>query len=352
MKLFTQKDAEALIRSGAKEFAVPAGVIITPGARDELTAARVRVINGGGASATASADGKSAAKPGSHEALFNSPEAQKIKEEICEIGRRLWARDMVDGNGGNISYRIGPNEVICTPTLVSKGFMKPEMMCMVDLEGNQLAGTWKRTSEITTHLAIYKGAPSAKSVVHAHPVYATAFAIAGVEPPQCLIPELEVFAGKVILAPYKTPGSKEMAETIQPLAAMHQSILMGSHGVICWGFGVEDAYWKMENTDSFCRTVLAAAPLKSRSMIPGEKVSELLDIRKKLGMPDPRYDLKPVELCEIDPWDVIDGKATSCKAKPSADCGCTKQAGNASGDVPEALVQQLTDQILKALSSK
>ncbi|MDZ4815853.1 MAG: class II aldolase/adducin family protein [Verrucomicrobiota bacterium] len=341
MKLFSQKDAEVLVKTGAMEFRVPAGVIVTPGAKDILIAARVKMITGG----TGTTIDTKSVDSASPESVFNSDEARKIKDEICEIGKRLWAREMVDGNGGNISYRIRENMVICTPTLVSKGFMTPDMICMVDLEGKQIAGSAKRTSEITTHLAIYKGAPAAKAVVHAHPVYGTAFAIAGVEPPQCLIPELEVFAGKVILAPYQTPGSKAMAETIQPLSEKHQAILMGSHGVICWGFTVEDAYWKMENTDSFCRTVLAAAPLKGNAMIPGEKVRELLDIRKSLGMPDPRYDLKPVELCELDPWEVVRGNACSCKITPE-----TKTATGATGDVEmERVVQQITDQILKQM---
>src|SRR6185312_625873 len=108
--------------------------------------------------------------------LFSTPEAEAIKKEICAVGKKLWMRQFVDGNGGNISYRIGPNEVLCTPTMVSKYDLTPEILCLVDLEGNQIAGVRPQTSELLLHLEIYKAVPQAKAVVHCHPPYATAYA--------------------------------------------------------------------------------------------------------------------------------------------------------------------------------
>ena len=374
MSVFATKEAEEFLRTGARELKYNRSLQITPGARDLLSDAGVRLIFqpdashcGASHSATASAP-VSPALPGGksptmkspdgrdyrpeHVALFHSPEAEKLKLEICDIGRRLWMREYTDGNGGNISARIGPNEFLCTPTGVSKGFITPDMLCMVDGEGLQLAGSWKRTSEITTHLAIYRGTPEAKSVCHAHPVHATAFAVAGFEPPARLIPEWEVFVGKAPLAPYKTPGSKEMAEVIQPLAAKHQSILMGNHGVICWGTSVEDAYFKMEITDAYCRTVFIALQIPTRNTsIPCDKMNELLQLKKGMGLPDPRYDLKPAELCEVDPWAVMKDHPQACS---------TSACGGAGGSGPieatnaelENLVQTLTEEIMAKLASK
>ena len=109
------------------------------------------------------------------EKFFYSPEIESLKQRICEIGKRIWNKGYVDGNGGNITVRVGDNLVLCTPTLISKGFMTPEDLCMVDMDGNQVAGTRPRTSEVNTHLGIMKHEPKAKSCVHAHPIYATAF---------------------------------------------------------------------------------------------------------------------------------------------------------------------------------
>src|SRR4029078_6994136 len=107
------------------------------------------------------------------EALFNSAYALDLKEQLCEIGRRLWQRAYVDGNGGNIAIRVGEDIALCTPTLVSKGFMKPEDMCLVDFEGNQLAGVKKRTSEILMHLQIMKKQPKAVATCHSPPPHST-----------------------------------------------------------------------------------------------------------------------------------------------------------------------------------
>ena len=92
--------------------------------------------------------------------------AHQIKEEICDIGRRIYNKGFAAGNDGNITYRMSENEVICTPTMVSKGFLKPSDLCTVDMEGKQLSGHRKRTSEVLLHLAIMKSRPEIKSVVH------------------------------------------------------------------------------------------------------------------------------------------------------------------------------------------
>src|SRR5262249_41410652 len=72
----------------------------------------------------------------------------KLKEQICEVGRRLYNRGFAAANDGNITIRLNDKEILCTPTMVSKGFMKPEDVCKVDYEGKQLAGSRKRTSEV------------------------------------------------------------------------------------------------------------------------------------------------------------------------------------------------------------
>ena len=83
----------------------------------------------------------------------------QLKEEICDIGRRIYNKGFAAGNDGNISYRLNEKEVLCTPTMVSKGFMKPSDLCIVDMEGNQLAGNRKRSSEVLLHLTIMKERP-------------------------------------------------------------------------------------------------------------------------------------------------------------------------------------------------
>jgi len=222
--------------------------------------------------------------------LFHSPEAQAIKEEICAVGWKLWLRSYVDGNGGNISCRIGENAVICTPTLLSKADLKPGDLCLVDLEGTQLAGSLPRTSEVFLHNEIYKNVPQAKAVVHCHPPHATAYAITGRVPPSAIIPEFDVFVGSVAISRYETPGTKKFAETVIPFVRDHNTILLGNHGIVCWADSPTHAEWYAENLETYCWTLLISNQLGVPYLrIPAAKEQDLLAIKKRLGLPDARF---------------------------------------------------------------
>lgn len=230
--------------------------------------------------------------PDQIDAFFTSLELEVLKREICDIGHRLWQRAYVDGNGGNLSVRVARNLVLCTPTLVSKGFMHPEDLALVDMSGTMVAGGKRRTSELLMHLAIFAAQPKAKACVHAHPPTATGYAVCGIQPPSCMIPEMEIFIGEVAVAPYMTPGTYELGQAIGPLAHQHNTILMANHGVVAWGFGIEDAYFKMEILEAYCKTMLVTAQLgqlgHGPNSIPQPQMQELLAIKKTLGIPDPR----------------------------------------------------------------
>ena len=340
--IISTREVQELLRNGGDVKSLPADAILTPSARDLL-----REFENNGVQAKSAANPvksvNASSSPGDLESFFNSPEIHALKLQICEVGRRLWSRAYVDGNGGNIAIRVGGGIALCTPTLVSKGFMKPEDMCLVDLEGNQLAGQKKRTSEILMHLQIMKRQARAVATVHCHPPHATAFAVAGVEPPTCMIPEIEVFIGKVPIAPYRTPGTPEMGKLVADLSDHHNTILMANHGVVSWSHvSVEDAYFKMEIIEAYCRTVVVAAqlgtPLKTFSQT---HLQDLLKIKQTLGIPDPRIGLKECELCNNDEW----RPGVMCPLPP-------KQTDAPAPDQQtEALVQAITDQIMSKLQT-
>ncbi|ANQ51792.1 class II aldolase/adducin family protein [Flammeovirga sp. MY04] len=235
------------------------------------------------------------------ELFYKSKAIKKLRKDICIAGRRLWERGYVDGNGGNITVRVGDNLVLCTPTLISKGLMKPKDICLIDLDGNQKAGHRPRTSEALTHLAIMRRMPAAKACVHAHPPHGTAFAIASIVPPTGVIPEADIFLGQMGLAKYETPGSPENAEVIGETAIDHQAVLMENHGVIVWGSHLEDAYWKMENVEAICQTVMVATTVSPEISCVGiEKAKDMIAIRQKLGMYDKRANWSDDELLQND----------------------------------------------------
>lgn len=227
----------------------------------------------------------------------NSFEAEALRAEIIRTGRKLWERGYVDGNGGNISVRLGAKYVLCTPTMMSKRDMQPADICLSDLEGNILAGDRLRTSELLLHLQIYRANPRARAVVHCHPPYATAFSLTGTAPPIGLITEYEIFIGPSAVAQYETPGTQAFAESILPFVHNHNTILLANHGVVCWSDTVTHAEWLAEILENYCKTCLIAQQIgKPLQYIPEEKIQDILALKRRLGLPDARM----VALPELD----------------------------------------------------
>jgi L-fuculose-phosphate aldolase len=212
----------------------------------------------------------------------------ELKQAICEIGDRIYKRGFAAANDGNITVRLSEAEVLCTPTMCCKGFLTPDDICVVNKEGEQLAGRKKRSSEVMLHLEIMKARPDVQSVVHCHPPHATAFAVAREPIPQAVLPEVEVFLGEVPIAPYETPGGKKFAETILPFVHKSNVIILANHGTVSYGESVERAYWWTEILDAYCRILILARQLGPIHYLSKEKTQELIDLKKKWGFTDPR----------------------------------------------------------------
>ena len=283
--------------------------------------------------------------------------AHKIKQEICEIGDRLYKKGFAAANDGNISFRISDKEVICTPTSICKGFMKPEDICSVDMEGKQLSGRRKRTSEILLHLAIMKERPDVKSVVHCHPPHATAFGIAREPIPQCVLPEVEIFLGDVPITKYEIPGGKEFAATVLPFVHKTNVIILANHGTVSFGDCPEKAFWWTEVLDAYCRMLMLARGLGRVNYFTEPEAKALLDLKEKWGFKDPRSEMKNCDICAND---VFRESWKSTGVQPVAfppPASGTQGNGNGSTAAArshgtpdqEALIQAITDRVLASL---
>ncbi|MCS6852244.1 MAG: class II aldolase/adducin family protein [Gemmataceae bacterium] len=286
----------------------------------------------------------------------------KLREQICEIGRRVYAKGFAAANDGNISVRLNDREVLCTPTMMSKGYLKPEDLCVVDYEGKQLRGTRKRSSEILLHLAVYRHNPAVQAVVHCHPPHATAFAVAGEPIPKCVLPEVEVFLGEVPIAEYETPGTQKFADTIVPFVQKCNTIILANHGTVTFGPDLEKAYWYSEIIDAYCRILILARQLGRVNYFSEKQTRELLELKKRLGYDDPRlhqecqlcgpniiqrgyrnYEPEPFAFVPTAEHGVTTPCSCQCVAAPAAD-------GQASSDPDlEHLVRVVTDRVLAAL---
>jgi L-fuculose-phosphate aldolase len=279
----------------------------------------------------------------------------KLKEQICEIGRRVYNKGFAAANDGNISVRLNDKEIMCTPTMVSKGFMKPEDICKVDYEGKQIAGTRKRSSEILLHLSVYKHRPDVQSVVHCHPPHATAFAVAHEPIPKCILPEVEVFLGEVPIAVYETPGGQKFAETIVPYLKDCNTILLANHGTITFGPTLEKAYWNSEIIDAYCNILILSKQLGRVNYFSEGQTRELLDFKKKLGYDDPRLRNENSDMCGNSVFDRgysdFVPKAVAFAKEEGASCGgsCPTTTKAEITDVDE-LVRIVTDKVMAALA--
>jgi L-fuculose-phosphate aldolase len=208
-----------------------------------------------------------------------------LREEICEIGRRIWQREYVAANDGNISVRLSETEILATPTGVSKGFLTPDMLVVIDRAGHKLRGHMKPSSELKMHRAFYDARPDVRSVCHAHPITATGFAVAGLSLERCTLPEVVISLGSVPLAKYGVPGTDELTQDIlENYIHQHDAFLLANHGVVTTGHSLMGAYYKMEMVEHFARISLVARQLGNENVFSPARAEELVEARSRYGV--------------------------------------------------------------------
>ncbi len=215
---------------------------------------------------------------------------ESVKQQICDIGKRVYAKGFAAANEGNISVRLNENEVLCTPTRHCKGFMNPDDICTVNMTGEQIAGSRRRTSEVLLHLEIYRQRSDVNSIVHCHPPHATAFGVAREPIPVCVLPEPDIFLGEVPIAGYETPNSQSLADTILPFVKKTNIIVLANHGTVSYEADVETAFWLTEILDAYCRILILARQLGHVEFLSEQQGRELLELRNAWGFPDPRWE--------------------------------------------------------------
>ena len=214
-------------------------------------------------------------------ALIESGHAteEKLRRSLVRFGKALYRLGFTPGCAGNLSVRIGPSQILATPTGCGKYLLRPDDMVVVSLDGSHVSGSRRVTSEIGMHLAIYQVRDDVNAVVHAHPPIATAFACAGKALDDPLCAEALMTLGPVPLAPYATTGTDEVAESLTALIPNHSAILMANHGVVTYGTDLFDAFSKMETVEHFANICLVAHQLGSPRTLGKPAVEELLKAR-------------------------------------------------------------------------
>lgn len=211
---------------------------------------------------------------------------QEIKEQICDICNKMWQLGWVAANDGNVSVRVAENEIIATPTGISKSFITPEKLVTIDMDGNILEanGDYRPSSEMKMHLCCYKEREDVGSVLHAHPPTATGFAVAHVHMDKYVMIEDVIAIGSVPVTPYGTPSTMEVPDAIRPYLPEHDVLLLENHGALAIGSDLITAYYRMESLELWAKIQLTAHLLGGAKEISKKDIDTLISMRGKYGV--------------------------------------------------------------------
>jgi L-fuculose-phosphate aldolase len=229
----------------------------------------------------------------------------ELRQQIADFSQLTYRKSYLASTDGNLSARLPDGNVICTPTIINKGFVRPEDPVVVDLDGRHVRGERKASSEIEMHTLIYKLRPDVNAVVHCHPPCATAYAAAGIPLNKALISEVVLALGCIPLAEYGTPGTAELTDSLEPWIADYDALLMANHGVVTYGANMMEAYNRMDTVEHFAKISIYTRILGKEQLLSSEDVEKLRVQRQKYFGLETTDDVRPKDpMCPV-----TDGKS-------------------------------------------
>lgn len=202
-----------------------------------------------------------------------------LKIELCDVCHCMWEHGWVAANDGNVSALLDDQTILCTPSGISKREITPEMLIIVDPQGNLIAGDRKPSTELPMHIRCYRERPDIHAVVHAHPPMSTTFAVANVPLDDYAMIETILTLGSVPIAPYATPGTEQVPDSITPYLHNHDAILMRAHGAITLGKDLKTALYRMETLEHFAKITLFSKLLGGAKDLSIDQIQELIERR-------------------------------------------------------------------------
>ncbi len=291
-------------------------------------------------------------------AITNYPTDFEAKTTIIEVGKRMYAKNYVAANDGNISCRVDKDIIWTTPTGVSKGFMSEEMLVKMRLDGTIISsGGLKPSSEVKMHIRVYQENPEVMGVTHAHPPVCTSFAIAGIGLDKAIYPEALVNLGTVPCVHYETPGTQGIPDSIAPYCRDYNAVLLGNHGALSWGNSLMEAFFRMESMEHYALILMYTGRILGKANeLSCDQVQELLEIRESMGIKGggiPRCAAKPSNLKDVlatsyQPFYKQDQNISE-KAEANT-CNCTKTS-NSDCEIGLEDIKKITEAVIKRMQA-
>lgn len=214
------------------------------------------------------------------------PTDYEAKQMILDVGRRMYQKNFVAANDGNITCKVDDDIIWATPTGVSKGFMTEDILVKMYLDGRVIhQGDLGPSSEIKMHLRIYEENPAIRGITHAHPPICTSFAIAGISLDKAIYPEALVNLGTVPCVHYETPGSPALPDSVAPYCKDYNALLLANHGAVSWGTSLIEAFYRLESMEHYALVLMYTGNVIGKAnVLSCDQVQELLDIRTRMGI--------------------------------------------------------------------
>jgi len=212
---------------------------------------------------------------------------QVHRADICAIGRLMYEREFIVACEGNLSVRLDADRILSTPTSMNKGMLAPNDLVVLDLNGRQLSGERKASSELAMHLLYYRMRPDVNAICHAHPPTATGFAAAGRALDQALLPEVIIGLGQIPLVRYATPGTPELSDALEPYVPHYDALLLANHGAVTCGTDLVSAFFRMETIEHCAKITLAAESAGIPKLLSSREVAKLMAARSRYFVSPP-----------------------------------------------------------------
>jgi len=258
----------------------------------------------------------------------------ELKKLFVELGRRIWERNYVAANDGNMTVRLNDRELLTTPTGISKGYMTTDMIIKVDYNGKVISGNanYRPSSEVKMHIDVYNERPDIHAVVHAHPPFATSFAVAGIPLDKCVLPEAIIVIGAVPIAKYGLPSTDELPDNIRPHIKQNDVILLENHGALTLGPDLLTAYHRMETLEHTANIVSKSIQLGNLGVLPEVERDRLMTLRDKFNLKG------PITTCDSSPME----SSTYPKIN-------SEQLSFGSNKISDDTIQKITESVISKL---
>ncbi len=168
------------------------------------------------------------------------------RKSVAQIMRRLYKQKLTTSSGGNVSMRNKDGIVFITASQTDKSCIKWKDIIVFDVNGNNLTPDLKPSMESAMHTEIYKSRPDVFAIVHAHPVYASTFAVTDYKPESSMTGEARFVLGEIAVTDYKLMGTDDLAKACAESLKNSDTAIMKNHGAICLGKTLFGAFDRME----------------------------------------------------------------------------------------------------------